>query len=377
MGYTVPIFHDLREKYPTWIALSTFLTSPEGGGLRIIDSVDASNEVIIRYEKGVSDFSKGHVRWFRSVVWDTTTNLPLCIAPPKASPIETFVANIDSYYYQDYLDGVMVNAYRRTPDAPIVLVTRSSFNAAGTFYSQRPFHELVHEAAGQPGINSFLPSSQTFVSLLLQHPEHRVVEQIHVPRLYQIHTGVVHDDGLVIFEERDLPNSPPQIDGMVAGQTIAQWIAKLAEQRAWEWQGVTLKDGTGNRWRVRSNIYRMVRSLRGNSPRPDMRFAMLNKVHLVDTYLYYYPEDYLVFAECQSRMTFAVKTLYTQYVCHHITKTLKSVGAVWKPHIFAIHGYYLFALRPNKQFVREKDVAAYVLALEWQQQLSLMNHRMV
>lgn len=378
MVYSVNVFQQLVERFPTWDALRTFVLSPEGGSLRIIEN--GGDAVIIRYEKGVSEFTIPHTRWFRSVVWSKSANRPLCVAPPKASPAETFPTHIsDNLYYQDYLDGVMINVYFNGNEA--VLVTRSSFDATGTFFTERSFKELLNDAlrvANISDIRTLIPAGFTFVSLLLQHPEHRIVEPVTVPKVYQIHAGRVLNDGSFELEEQELSMAPQRLSPPNPATTShAQWVSNLAEQLGWGWQGATMKDSAGNRWRIRSNTYRMVRSLRGNTSRDDVRFAQLYVAHLVDTYLYYYPEDRLMFHMIQMRLENTVKTLYDRYVRLHITKTLKpeQLEPMWKPHVFALHGFYLYTLRPNKHFVREKDVANYVQALPWQQMLFIMNRR--
>ena len=67
-------FRDLIEQFPTWETLGPFLKSAEGGFLRIIG---ISPLVLIRYQKGESNFDISHVKFFRSVVWNTETNRPV------------------------------------------------------------------------------------------------------------------------------------------------------------------------------------------------------------------------------------------------------------------------------------------------------------
>ena len=79
--YTV--FKDLIEQYPTWEQLERYLESEEGGLFRVVDRSSPSL-CLIRYEKGVSKMNLAHSKWFRSVVWNTNTNRPVCVAPSKA-----------------------------------------------------------------------------------------------------------------------------------------------------------------------------------------------------------------------------------------------------------------------------------------------------
>jgi hypothetical protein len=274
--------------------------------------------------------------------------------------------------------------------ASVKLATRSTFDATGTFYSKKPFNVLLDEAfqymvdSDQVDASSqlvdWLPSIGDSVSvsmsLVLQHPEHRVVEIVNNPRVFIAHTTRTLVNGDVeINEDISGAHAIPLVCGP-SGESINDWMLAESEKRGWSWQGVTIKDASGSRWRLRSSSYRMIRSLRGNFIRPEMRFAQLNQSRLIDTYLYYYPEDLPQFNEFLVRIDSIVKNLYNLYVQVHITKTMRAttVDAKLKPHLFTLHGYFLYNLRPLKQFIRLKDVWTYVSALSWQQLVFLMQH---
>jgi hypothetical protein len=378
MTYTISIFRELRTQFPCWADLEAWLESPEGGQLAIIkNGKDGyANYAIIRYEKGVSNMNLPHVRWFRSVVWDTLTNSPVCVAPPKASVTQCHM--LPEYVYQDYMEGTMINLFR-VNDA-IYMVSRSTFGATGTFYSPRPFNELFEDACAVMGRNmhDLIPEGATFVSLLLQHPEHRIVTPVYIPHLVQIHSGVIENDGRVSITE-NTPIQPSAILQRMPSEDIHAWICRLITERGWSWQGVVIKDGQGNRWRIRSPTYQMIRSLRGNTPNIDGRFVQIYKSNLIHTYLNYYPEEKPVFEQCYIRLQLSIKTLYDRYVRFHITKTLTKdeIELMWRPHIFSLHGMYLYTLREKGQFIREKDVANYVTGLPLHQMLFIMNRREV
>lgn len=117
MSFRIDSFVDLINKYPRWDALSSFLTSPEGGSLRIIEKTSLPFHSIIRYVKEKSDFTKPWVKDARSIVWNTLANRPLCFAPVKSeSPsgsdsIETTPFTPDSVYISEFIDGSMINAF--------------------------------------------------------------------------------------------------------------------------------------------------------------------------------------------------------------------------------------------------------------------------
>ena len=210
MSYSIDIFKNLCSAYQTWSSLETYLTSPEGGNLRIVGT---DRYRIIRYVKGQTDMKLDHAHWMRSVVWDTETNRPVCIAPPKAYKHEIPTGEGVNLSIQDFLDGTMVNTFSALDEPEALhIATRTQVGAGGTFYSKKTFGELFDEALKEMGYSSRAdlrsvlpsPSSQapaTFVSFLLQHPDHRVVSRPRAPRLFMVHHGEVLADGTVKIVE--------------------------------------------------------------------------------------------------------------------------------------------------------------------------------
>jgi hypothetical protein len=379
--YTLSVFRELREQYPQWSALKGFLESPAGGKLRIIEC-EQEGLHIIRYDKATTDFSKSHVSWFRSVVWDGRTNLPLCVAPPKAN--QGLPAASEDLRWEPFLEGVMINTYRSLTDAEPQLATRSKLGASGVYYSKRPFSQLLQDAltvqdtslsvllggSGMPDRDA--GETAVFASLLLEHPEHRIVARATMPRVTRIHTGKVLATGDVRIEEVVLSNGVPTYMAASAAppttlttEVTGRWMTGEAERWGWQWQGVVMKDGKGGRWRLRSTPYMMVRAMRGDTPRQDVRFLGLRQRSMVDTYLYYYPEEQAALRRYEQEVRAVTERIYQAYVSAHITKTTKfgDLPAHWKPHVFSLHGLYLGSLRPQGFFVRKREVITYVNAL--------------
>jgi hypothetical protein len=348
MMYSVACFKELIEEYPTWLALRSYL---EGGKLRIIDC--GSNLFLIRYEKGQSNFNVPSTAWFRSVVWDAETNRPLCVAPPKAC--EDAIVEGREYVYEEFYEGVMVNAFLHK--GQVRLATRSKLDATGTFYSARSFQSLLMDTGMTlEKIQALLMESQSlFVSFLLQHPEHRLVSRITEPRAIIIHTGSVAETGLVAIQNRVEPLTKP------ADLSLELWARHLAESKGWQHQGLVVKDGPV-RYRLRSSAYTMVRTLRGDSPRVDVRFLKLRQQRMLETYLFYYPEEKELIDQLELLVRQLTQQLYNYYVCVHIKHSIKfaDLPPQWKTHIFALHSYYLGNLKGKGFFVRKQEVVQYM-----------------
>jgi len=395
------IFKELVDKYSTWEQLQKYLESEEGGLFRVVDTNADKALALIRYEKGTTKMDLPHSRWFRSVVWNTHTNRPVSVAPPKTTPgefsFETFKEVADAgIVCQELLDGFMINCFRVAGDETLFITSRSKLDGTGKFYSDKTFRELFMESfeasVGSTNVLCGPDSSKNevahFYSFLVQHKEHRIVKNITENRVYLIHSGVVYDDGRVDIEDSPTefagkPNmvslnlEPHAITKGTWAQVISRpldeneirtWLKNMMADKSWEFQGVVFKDSVGNRWRFRNEKYSAVKSLRGNSMLVRDRFCQLFSQNLVHKYLEYYPEDTFKISQQLLLANAVIDLLYDYYVRLHITKTVTvdKINKMYHPHLYSIHGIFLTQLRPNKLAVTKKDIQLYLHKLPWQ-----------
>jgi hypothetical protein len=391
------VFKDLIERYPTWEQLEHYLESEEGGLFRIVDRSE-NGLCLIRCEKSVSNMLLPHSKWFRSVVWDTTINRPLCVAPPKASA-ETcpFLKEVDrenaGVVCQELLDGVMINIFKRAGDQTLHITTRSKLDAAGRFYSSKSFHHLFIEAytgwivkpeeslAGLiqqeahyiPAPDESKGETAICYSFLVQHTEHRIVKEITQNRVYLIHKGIFYEDGSVQIEDQmtavDIPHTTVQLPPtLTVNGDLTTWLERELSQRSWDFQGIVLKDQHGNRWRWRSEKYNAVKSLRGNSPDLLDRFVQLYLQNVTPMYLDYYPEDTIAFSFHTEFMHQMMKILYESYTALRVHKscTIDQIDKMYHPHLYALHGIYLAHFRPTHKKMTANDVYTYIRGQPWQ-----------
>ncbi len=372
--YTINHFAKWMQEYPTWTALKAYLTSEAGGKLSIIESADGA-EAIIRYDKKVSDMSLDHVRWSRSVVWDCVANRPLSVATPKAAEMtnDMMASSFNTEWkIQPFYEGVTMNIYKNAA-GQINIATRTKFGAAGNFYSQRSFAELYEEACAEKGKPDL--GANDFMCIIIQHPEHRVVGKTEKPTWIGLHTGSIGPDGTVtindIVEGSETPEAAPE----AADKSLKDWFAEKASSSDWDWQGVVIKDGTGNRWRLRSNIYRLVRSLRGETPREDERFFMLRSKGLIKSYLFYYPEDKQRYWEHEKWLRSQTEEIFKLYcaVFKERSKEFNETERRYQPHLSAIHGQFVGELKPAGRTVNMAIVRDYMNGLPVPRLLFLRN----
>lgn len=351
MFHTITTFKELIEKYTTWNELCKYLESD-----CLFKISDTNNDFsIIRYEKGITNMDLPHSRWFRSVVWNTKTNRPVCIAPPKSSNISDTMNGI---VCQELLDGFMINCFK--VDTTLHITSRSKLDASGKFYSDKTFRELFIEAIqDECKLDCPVNGQSIFYSFLVQHKEHRIVKKIDNNRVFVIHRGIVFEDGTVEIE--DNPNSDIETIPFESMDSIHPFIS----EKSWDFQGVVLKDSLGNRLTIRSDKYNNVKALRGNSSIVRDRFAQLFSQNLLFKYLEYYQDDVMIMNKHIMCINKIVKTLYDYYIDMRIKK-IKIDDKMFLPHLYNIHGIYLNQLRPNGKKVTINDIMIYIQGQPWQ-----------
>lgn len=368
--YTINHFAQWMQEYPSWTQLKAYLTSEAGGKLSIIESADGA-EAIIRYDKKVSDMNMDHVRWSRSVVWDCIGNRPLSIATPKAAETTSDMMNSPintEWQIQPFYEGVTMNIYKNAAGQTNI-ATRTKFGAAGNFYSQRSFAELYEEACAAKGKPDLGPYD--FMCIIVQHPEHRVVGKTEAPTWIGLHVGTIAIDGTVTITE-----TVQETESCDADKPLKDWFAEKTSTAGWDWQGVVIKDGTGNRWRLRSNVYRLVRSLRGETPREDERFFMLRSKGLIKSYLFYYPEDKQRYWEHEKWLRWQTEEIFKLYcaVFKERSKEFNETDRRYQPHLSAIHSLFVGQLKPAGRTVNMAVVREYMNGLPVPRLLFLRNY---
>lgn len=363
---------ELIANYSGFADLEKYLQSEEGGQFRVVDRDESNGRCLIRYDKDTSNMTLSHSKWFRSVVWDTVHNRPLCIAPPKScssafSCDSLTEATANGLVFEELLDGVMINAYKVVGDSSLHLATRSKLNATGHFYSAKPFRQLFVESVMETTLDNesmlegrlqtisrSLPSPDpskgersTFFSFLIQHTENRIVTLIPSNRAFLVHSGVAYDDGRFdiqiqpyeLAEALSLPAVPiinqSSVDSFLKGCEPEQLNKDLA--------GIVVKDAKGNRWTVRSDSYLRIKELRGNDASDLDRFVRLFATDTISPYLENYPEDTIYLQFHQELIRKLTSQLYNEYVDIHVKKTKTWVNSdkMFQPHLYALHGIYM------------------------------------
>jgi hypothetical protein len=378
---TLSTFSNWTSTYKTWPELKAWLQTSEPG-IDIIESEDSAYAILrnSKDKEGEAAIAEDAVseaaQLCRSVVWDTEANLPCCVAPFAARRDQKIPSDTEMRL-EDFVEGVMINVFRARGDAETHVTTRSKLDADGSFYSERSFRELFEEAmdAKRTSLDEIekligAPSDDvaaTFITMVLAHPEHRVVRTVEQANLWAIYRGSVANDGTVSFFTEDLPVAwRPKTYSLTFKGEFADLKAKFEEIKAskpWYWQGLVVHSGL-QRWRFRNAEHDRVRKeLRGTESNSFGRFLRLRSQKRVQEYLRIYQEDSNDFQGFERDYRGLTKTLYAWYCKVHKEHSVafKALPKSVQPLVFDLHKFYLSNLRPQNKTLHMVEVIDWIV----------------
>ena len=384
MSVRINYFESIVQRFPTWEELSGHL---ESEGLRVVQGEEGL--AVIRYVKGSGEDI------FRSVVWDTQANRPLCVAPPRAKeglpPLDKQLSATE-----DFVDGFMVNVWVGA-DGILRLATRSQIGGTNLFYGPKTFGEMFADAVVASPLKSMdalrdvlnevrvdQKMASVFASMVVQHPGHRIVALSPTPGMNVVHMGLVDEKGVVSIAERatnwpqafarlQIPSYP--VRNFSSEQEIQDLLRKTSVQRGWRWQGLVFKDGQGGRWRIRTPTYQMMRELRGSESSAVDRFSRLRSQNQVMDYLKHYGEDRELFWSFEQKLRARTADVLKAYVDVHKAHLVKfkELPVGFQPAIYLLHILWRDELRPKGFTVRLQNAIEVVNRMRDFERVRLMN----
>ena len=378
----IDTFRTLRTTYPTWLELKAYLTSEEGGNLRVIDDTgNNSPYAMIRIGKQVS----AAVAQFRSIVWDKEGHRPVCIAPFKScegTPPTGVRLRIN-----EFIDGFMVNTFLCPSTGNLCVATRTQLGGGNTFYGAKTFGQMFDDALaatplkGRGAIATALAGGG-FASFVVQHPDHRVVAKVDRPSLKVVHVGRTEEDGAVhlSLDPMAWPESLRCLAVEAAEkeyatvEAIQDTMTRMSIQEGWRWQGLCYHDDQGHRWRLRSPTYTMLRDLRGGEGAAVDRFLRLRSEGKVGEYLKHYGEDRQSFWGYEAALRASTTSVLSAYADCHKTHKLgfKELPEAFRPAVYILHVKWLQELRPKGFSVRQQNAVEVVNGLRLFEQRRLL-----
>lgn len=372
MSFTISTFADLAARFPEWDTLKSWLESDEGGSLRVIPTSYPSL-FIIRYMKEKSDMTKEHVRHFRSVVWNSETNRPVCVSPVKAE--QGLPADGAELIQSEFIDGIMISRFVYNDEQ--ILATRTNVGATNSFYTEKTFAQMFDDAVD--GDEHHVGGMASYMNMILQHPEHKTVGAVQSPRIIETHYGVISEDGTVTVHVAS-SSTPISFSQTEMNRQMGDAVRRSGHM----FQGLVFQDpNSSRRWRVRSMAYTKVRSLRGAEASSFARFLRLRGEGKMKDYLRYFPEESNLMWAMEQAWRGRTKKLYEYYSDKNKAKNigLTDIPHPFRQHIYKIHGKYLEQVAAVKAGIAGalvhpitlETIIDYVNALPMEDKMRFMN----
>ena len=295
------VFSDLIKRFPVCDDMITYLKSAEGGRLTVRSPAvegEATPLVVISYDKGTANMNVPHVEYFRSVVWNTGTHRPVCVAPSHGRAFSAATDADGPWVVEDFIDGVMLNMFW---DGKWRLASRTNLDAKVGFYGKRSFADLFWETADAMSLNKDNLNTSRVYSWVLQHPTERIVVSLPngKPKIFLVEVSELKENGdLVVFRDVDLAfrEFQPTRHSLTTLDDVKAHVASWGKNAGYMWQGVVLKNLPASglspiRWKLRTEKYEAARLLRGNQSKLQFLWLERFKEHRLTAYLAVYPED--------------------------------------------------------------------------------------
>lgn len=373
---------DLLSLYKTWPALVSFLTSPEGGALRVDDNSSPDSPfAIIRYVKGRSNLALPHVRAFRSVVWDTLEHRPVSVTPFKSEDGESLptTGTPSEYTIENFVDGVMIGMWFDKYNNKWQYHTRSTIGANCRYYSQTKSFKFMFETATR-GLDWDALDKEACYTWVLQDPENRIVVPVKQSQAYCVQKAKIGTDGSVDLLPLESAMNPVSSipNGLTTWEDVRLRVADWNTRFKHNIQGIHIKDKEGRRWKLRTTEYNRVRALRGSSARLDFLWLSAWRMNALPAYLALYPEERGLSAATIMKWKQVTNDVFHMYVDVFKARSLPktAIPPKFKPLLYGIHNKYMTELKPAGKSVDWRAVLEYMNSRDIPQMLYVINWEM-
>ena len=352
---------------------------------------------------------------FRSVI--TRNNKVVAYSPPKSVSYKNFLDsnknNIQNCWYEDFIDGTMINVFYDNINSVWEISTKSSvggnilfFNDIKNYlhyfgnnsndidssnleyYKNITFRSMFFEACNQSNFNLETLDRRYSYTFVMQHPYNRIVTPITVPLIYLVKVYDIDNSNspkisISEINIHEFANRIPQVFCntnvcLVNKYPIADFesIEKHVIELPYFCVGYMLYDINGNRSKIRNERYEEVRKLRGNQPKLQYTYLSLKKEGKIKEFLVFYPEHILLFNKFKLLVFEYTHNLFMNYVSCFIKKEkpLKEYEAKYKCHMYHLHQQYLNELKINNKIIDKKFVIDYFNSLHPAQQMFVINY---
>ena len=323
---------------------------------------------------------------FRSII--THNDKIIAFAPPKSIYFDDFITenNIEDCYFQEFVEGTMINVFWDTSIEDWNLATKSNIGAKCKYNvtSDKTFRYMFLDAMNHCGLEFSHLNKNYVYSFVLQHPENRIVIPIMEPKIYLAAVYMIHNDNSIEkindynIEKIRLIKVKTFDDIKLSIGDTWQRIKNYFNDENLDYKnhGLVVYNNKGERMKIRSKNYEKVKMLKGNTPKMQYHYYTLRQNGAVKDFLRFYPEYKDQFRKLRKEMHDFTNQLYQYYIECYIKKEkkVKEYPYNYKIHMFNLHKHYIDNLRLEKKFISKQEVIDYVNRIHPAKLMHSINH---
>ena len=305
-----------------------------------IHVINYNKNLILKYPYNYNNFDKPWKLYCKGAVINKNTKKILCIPPIKSSiitDINDIFKNNDKMYFQDLIDGTMINLFYDIDNEKWELSTRSNIGGNNKYYNKK-FKILFNECGGI-NIDYNLLNKSLCYSFVLLHKKNRNVSKINKNTIILV--DVFNLDTLQYMNDLStIDISVEKINTHIFTlEEYNQYITNIQFTHLnYNYIGYILKYNN-KRFKAINPHFTNIVKLKNNIRDLYSLFSYLYINNNVYNYLQYYPEHTQIFKKQISIVNIIKYELYDYYKKIYITKelTINSVPYQLKPCIYDIH----------------------------------------
>ena len=301
--------------------------------LKIKEDADYPDIFLIHTQEN-SNFNSVIVRECNGIILEKNTFKIVCYSFNKCLEDDSLDPSLDinNLYIENANEGTLVRLfyYKNT----WLVSTKKCINAAKSkWLSNKNFLELFQDCIQGLNFESNLKTDNCY-SFMLYHPENRMVVNYLAPTLEHIST-------------RDLI-SMKEIDEYIGicKQTRQKIdivnFNDLKSMNILDKEGFILIDTSFNRQKVKTNIYKHMRTLWGNTNNRFYRYLELRKDQfLLTEYFTYFNHEKLQCIRYETKIADLANKILVAYIDRHISKNSFKVPYYFHKIIYKLHGDFM------------------------------------
>jgi len=271
------------------------------------------------------------VKQCRGLILEKDTNKIVCYSFNK------MCENVDeldknTIKVEDSIDGTQIRLFFYNGEWRYS-TTRCIDAKKAYWISKKSFYEMFMEAVGDKLDYETLNKNYCY-AFVLAHPENRIV--VHYPAPFVVH---LTSRNLETLKEEDvyIGITKARIHDYNTLDDVYKWL----EEANYVYEGFVLCDENYNRYKLRTETYKKMLKLRGNTNNFLFRYFELKYENLVDFYLSFYPELYPQFSLYELDLRKIARKIHKYYVDKHVHGLNIELPGHLRKFIYKLHGKFL------------------------------------